>query len=306
MQNAPIAFFAYNRPAHTLQALTSLADNPEAAHSDLFVFCDAPKNPEHRQAVQEVRSIVASRKWCGSVEIIEHERNLGCAGSIASGVTRICETFRRAIVMEDDLILSSHFLEYMNTALGLYENLDQVMQISGHMFPIDFRTATDSIFLPFITSWGWATWQRAWKHFDPNASGYELLKQDMTIRHRFNIHGSYPYYDILDAQMQGAVDSWAIRWYLSVFLKNGLTLYPTRTLVENTGFDGSGTHCPNVSITGILKPSTRIKNFPDEATVDQRNLDKVIAYFQAGPKKQNPIASLLEKIYSRVKGIRRR
>lgn len=117
------------------------------------------------------------------------------------------------------------------------------MQISSHMFPVELKAETDAIFLPFTTSWSWATWQRAWKHFDPEMSGYEILRKDRRLRHQFDLNGAYSYFTMLEAQRNGQIDSWAIRWYLSVFTQKGLTLYPVQSLVGNTGFDGSGTHC---------------------------------------------------------------
>lgn len=286
MNNAPIAFFTYNRPEHTHNSLMSLAENPEAKESELFVFCDAPKEKEHEKGVEEVRQIVRSRQWCGSVHVVERMENLGCAKSIIDGVTRICETFGKIIVIEDDLVLSPHFLGYMNKALDLYEQDQRVVQISGHMFPIRFDNDTDAIFLPFISSWGWATWQRAWKLFDPDMSGYEKIKKNNKLRHKFDINGSYNYSDMMEAQKDGKIDSWAIRWYMSTFLNDGLTLYPVKTLVENKGFDGSGVHCPASLHPSGVSPEAPLHNFPRSIGVEQKDLDKVAAYFhelQKGP-----------------------
>ena len=302
MERAPIVFFAYNRPDHTLNSLMSLAENPEARESDLFIFCDAPKKTEHEKGVDEVRRIVKSRQWCDSVHIIEQVRNLGCAQSIIDGVTHVCDAFGRIIVLEDDLVLSPHFLGYMNAALELYEPNPQVMQVSGHMFPIEFDNETDAIFLPFITSWGWATWQRAWKLFDPNMSGYEQIRKNKKLRYKFNIYGSYNYSDMMEAQMRGEIDSWAIRWYASTFFKTGLTLYPVRTLVENKGFDGSGVHCPVSSNSHGVSPVTPMHNFPRSVRVEQKNLDKVISHFHALHKRPT-VFSFLGKIRSLMRSL---
>jgi len=102
---------------------------------------------------------------------------------------------------------------------------------------------SDAVFLPFTTSWGWATWQRAWKNFDPEMSAFAEIASNGTLRRRFDLDGSYPYFSMLKKQKAGLIDSWAIRWYLSVFMRSGLALYPRQSLVQNEGFDGSGTHC---------------------------------------------------------------
>ena len=174
--------------------------------------------------------------------VVERSRNLGLANSIIEGVTRLCTERGRVIVVEDDLTVSRHFLEYMNQALDRYADDERVMQVSGYMFPVSLGTETDALFLPLTTSWGWACWQRSWKKFDPGGSGREALSRDPSMRRRFNLDGAYDYAGMLDAQAAGKIDSWAIRWYLSVFLRGGLVLYPARTLVRNLGFDDSGTH----------------------------------------------------------------
>ena len=247
MPKAPIAFFAYNRPGHTRKSLESLAANEGAAESELFIFCDGPKKPEDEEAVREVRMLVKSRKWCGKVNIVERNENLGLADSIIGGVTDIVNRYGNVIVLEDDLVIAPCFLKFMNEALEYYINEKKVMQISGNMFDVVVESKADAIFLPFTTSWGWATWERSWKHFDPIMSKYNKLKKDKALRYKFDIEGAYDYFNMLESQIKGNIDSWAIRWYLSVFMMGGLTLYPVRSLVRNIGFDGSGIHCTTSS-----------------------------------------------------------
>ena len=284
MMKAPIAFFAYNRPEHTLRSLTSLAENHEAQESELFIFCDAAKKPEHQEGVDTVRRVAGSRQWCGSVHILEQDTNKGCAQSIINGVTKLCNEYGSVIIVEDDLVLSQNFLSFMNTGLHLYERDEKVMQISGFMFPVELPAETDAIFLPFTTSWGWATWDRAWRFFDPSMSGYDSLRIDRRLRTRFNLNGAVNYFNMLEAQQEGRIDSWAIRWYLSTFKNNGFTLYPKKTLVENIGFDGSGTHYRQASNRHRLKLSDfLVKTYPARVMTDQTCFTLIQDYFK--PKK---------------------
>jgi hypothetical protein len=170
--------------------LESLARNERAAESELFIFCDAPKRQEDQESVKQVREVVRSKKWCGTVNIIERETNLGLANSIIRGVTDLCDEYGSVIVIEDDLILSPFFLDYMNKALNLYKDAHHVMQISGYMFPVKLELETDAIFLPFPTSWGWATWQNSWKYLDLSMSGYEKLKGESLLRYKFDLDGN--------------------------------------------------------------------------------------------------------------------
>jgi hypothetical protein len=239
---APIALFVYNRPDLTRQTVEALLANTLANQTPLHVFSDAPRDEAASPAVAEVRTYIRSIAGFKIVTIIERETNFGLARSIIDGVTRLCEECGCVIVMEDDLITSPHFLSYMNDALTRYEKEDRVMQISGHIFPVpEFSQREEALFLPFMTSWGWGTWVRAWKHFDPSAQGWETIKMDSVLRNRFNLDGHYDYSTMLEQQMSGKVDSWAIRWHLSTFLRNGVALFPPQSLVRNIGLD-SGTH----------------------------------------------------------------
>lgn len=239
---APIVLFVYNRPEHTKLTVEALQKNTLAEHSDLIIYSDAPKKPEAEVTVLAVREYIRAIKGFKTVTVIEQKTNFGLAKSIIDGVTAVVNEFGKIIVLEDDLIVTPYFLDFMNSALNVYEKEDMVIQVSGYMFPVKMELENDALFLPLTTSWGWATWRRAWKLFDPSAKGYALVKEDLVLRKRFNLDGEYDYFSMLEDQLAGQIDSWAIRWYLSTFLLGALTLYPRQSLVINNGFDGSGTH----------------------------------------------------------------
>jgi hypothetical protein len=264
----PVGLFVYNRPLHTRQTVEALLKNSGAADSDLHVFSDGPKNDPARSGVEEVRKYIRQISGFRSVTIVEHETNRGLARSIIDGVSTLCDKFGSAIVIEDDLVLAPAFLNFMNTALERYRNDSHVMQVSGYMFPVEIGAQTDSFFLPFTTSWGWASWARAWRDFDPEMSAFGALSADRHLRNQFNLGGAYDYFGMLQKQSRGELDSWAIRWYLSVFMKKGLTLYPAHTLVRNIGFDGSGTHCSNEEFgQNPTMPDFEVSTYPESVTV---------------------------------------
>jgi hypothetical protein len=243
MSLAPIALFTFKRPKHTLRTLEALACNPEFTNSPLHVFCDGARRPDEESAVLETRQLV--RAWPHPHKTIhESPGNRGLAASIIEGVSRLCDSHGRVIVVEDDLVVSPVFLDFLNRALDHYVDEPRVMQLSGHMFAVDFPPGTpEAVFLPFTTSWGWATWQRAWSQFDPDMRAFYPLRADRAMRRRFDLDNAYPYFEMLQKQRAGEIDSWAIRWYLSVFTAGGIVLYPRDSLVSNDGFDGSGTNC---------------------------------------------------------------
>jgi hypothetical protein len=237
---APIVFFAFRRPLETLQSLYTLSRCPEAGRSKLYVFCDGPRSPRDEAAVRRTRDVIRSQPWCGSVELIESEQNRGLARSVIDGVTRVCEEHGRVIVVEDDLLIARGFLKYMNEALDRYAECERVMTVTGHTFDIG-DPQPRAVFLPDATSWSWATWSRAWRHFEEHPTGLERL-EDPAVRRRFNIDDSYDYAGMLRAQLAGQIDSWAIRWWWSVFNRDGLGLFPCNSLVKNIGSGPLATH----------------------------------------------------------------
>jgi Glycosyl transferase family 2 len=242
MKYSPIALFVYKRPDHTRRTIEALMRCPEFNESVLHVFCDGAKSPGDQSVVDQTRAVVRALVGDRAI-IIESPENRGLANSIIAGVTQLVNEFGRVIVLEDDLVVSAGFLGFMSQALDRYQDDDRVMQISGYMFPVpEFADRSEAIFLPFTVSWGWATWKRAWQLFDPEATGWEVLKSNRKLRSRFNLNGSYDYFLMLKRQFNGKCDSWAIRWYWSVFKVSGLVLFPPITYIQNYGFDGSGTH----------------------------------------------------------------
>jgi hypothetical protein len=129
------------------------------------------------------------------------------------------------------------------------------------MYPIEGDGLGETLFLPMTSCWGWATWKRAWAQFDSSLAGLEKVERDTSLRRRLNLNGAYDYLAMARRQKRGEIDSWGICWHLSVFLKNGLTLYPRQSLVENAGIDGSGTH-----YTAALRGAQTLLHPPLEAS----------------------------------------
>jgi hypothetical protein len=238
---APIVLFVYARLDHTQKTLEALKRNFLAEQSDLVIFSDGPKRADVAPAVESVRRYLRSVDGFKSVQIFERQTNLGLAASVTVGVTRLCEARGRVIVMEDDLITSPYFLTFMNDGLDKYADTPQVAAISGFHPPFKARLP-DTFFQCDADCWGWATWQRAWEKFNPDGAALLAeLKRRQMLR-LFDQDGTYPYVRMLEDQVAGRIDSWAIRWRASVILQGMLSLYPRQTLTRNIGLDGSGTH----------------------------------------------------------------
>ncbi len=244
---APVVVFAYARRDHLQRTIESLHANPEAASTELYVYCDGPRLAEHRDRVQAVREYVASIDGFASLKPVYRDRNLGLAESIITGVTELLERHDRVIVVEDDLLLSPHFLRYMNDGLTAYAGCNEVASIHGYSLPVA-APLPPTYFLRGADCWGWGTWRRAWKLFRADGAGLLQELRDRHLAKQFDLDGSYPYTRMLEDQIAGRNDSWAIRWHASCFLADKLTLYPGRSLVHNIGHDGSGTHCGDTAM----------------------------------------------------------
>ncbi len=243
---APICLFVYNRPWHTAQTIESLRNNILASESDLYIFSDGSRNDNASDAVNEVRSYIETIKGFKSVNIILRETNLGLAQNIISGVSDIVNIHGKIIVLEDDIITHPKFLKFMNDALDLYKNDENVASVHGYVYPIEGLPET--FFIKGADCWGWATWARAWSVFEPN--GARLLNEikQKKAEKEINYNNSMNYVRMLKNQIAGNNDSWAVRWHISAFLKNMLTLYPGKSFVKNIGFDSSGQHCATSDI----------------------------------------------------------
>ena len=242
MMPAPIVLFVYNRPAHTSRTVEALLKNELAGVSDLIIYSDAPTRPEAADAVREVREYIRSIAGFRSVSIVERETNFGLARSIIDGVTAIVNKYGRIIVLEDDMVTSPYYLAYMNEALEKYADDDSVVSIHGYVYPVA-QPLPEAFFLPGADCCGWATWSRGWACF--NGKGQFLLDElnRRNLIRAFDFNGAYPFSKMLEGQIKGTNDSWAVRWYASTFLAGKLPLYPGRSLVHNIGNDNSGTHC---------------------------------------------------------------
>jgi hypothetical protein len=268
MQNlAPIALFVYNRPQHTERTLQFLQQNELAAQSHLYIFSDGAKTDQDKEKVAEVRKIIKKAEGFKSVKVIESKVNAGLANSVIAGVTQLIVEYDQVIVFEDDLVTSPHTLAYFNNALNHYREEERVMHIGAYMYPLKSDQLSQSFFYRAATSWGWATWGRAWKNFEPDINN--LIKQfDKKKRAAFSIDNKMNFWKQMLEFKKGKNNSWAIRWYASIFLKGGITLNPSQSLVNNIGHDGTGVHSGINDIYNVIinpKPKTPSHTKPSKA-----------------------------------------
>jgi len=271
MNLAPIILFTYNRPEHTKKALDSLKKNELAGQSKLIVFIDGPKNEEDSLSINKIHSFLKKIDWIKEVEIHRSKENLGLKKSILNGVTTVINTYGKAIILEDDIEISPGFLEYMNSALSLYENNKTVMHISGYVPETYFNNLLPNTFFhSFMSCWGWATWKDRWDLIELDID--KIIGQINDNKKYFNINNTFNLYEQIKLNKHGTINTWAIFWYASIFINKGLCLYPKKSVVRNIGLDGTGVHYNKIKKND---PAT-IENLLEKVVLEKQQIKKSI------------------------------
>lgn len=310
-RKVPLAFFVYNRPKHTERALSALANCHRSDDYEFFFFSDAASLPRHEQNVDKVRQVLAKYKQKFSACVIERESNYGLANSIVDGVSTLCESHGRVVVLEDDLIVAPDFLHYMVSALDHYQDHPEVMQVGAYTIAPPVDRVTDVFLLPVASSWGWGTWARAWKQFSWTPQGWPATRSDAQWLSRFQLNGAYNYVSMLEDRLAGRNNSWAILWWYAVSRCGGEVVYPLKTLVSNEGFDGSGVHCgtgtaPGMKSSCFITPSLPpVLSFPSELRHEPVDLDLLESVLRSQIGRPARVRSkarfLLDQIYRGVR-----
>jgi hypothetical protein len=295
---APIVIFTYKR-LNTLQStIDALRKNYYAKDSDLIIFSDAAKDEKDSNSIIEVRKYLKTIQGFNSIEIYEAYENKGLANSVIDGISKVFENNESIIVLEDDLITTPNFLAFMNQAIKEFKNEKKVFSICGYSF--DFAVegySIDSFFLNRSWPWGWASWKDRWEEIDWSMHDYDSFKVDKKSRKQFSALGS-DVNAMLDKQMNGQIDSWAIRWTYHQFKTNKISLFPVKSLVYNAGFDQYATHTTGSQKRYIPKLDDGKKtnfHFPVELYINSQFQKKFNKKMGIIARIKSKIESLLQK-----------
>lgn len=246
MQNknkqAPICLFTFNRLEETIKTVEALQNNFLALKYDLKIFSDGPRNAEEEVKVKKVRNYLQSVNGFKTIEIFESENNKGLAASIIHGVTAILETNESVIVLEDDLITSPNYLDFMEQALAFYREDKNILTVTGYTMNLPSLPETKDVYFGYrSSSWGWGTWKERWDGIDWKISDYDDFIKDKTKKKKFK-KGGADLVRMLKNQMEGTIDSWAIRLCYNQFKNNQKTVFPTVSKIASIGFGSGATH----------------------------------------------------------------
>ncbi len=294
---APILVFVYNRPQHTSRLIESLVNCELSEKSELFIFIDAPKKDYSAELLEknkEVKELVRKINHFKKVTIFENKLNKGVDKSILDGVTQIINHHNKVIVLEDDLLVAKSFLKYFNWALDVYERNENIYSVNGFMFPINYPHKNVQL-LPLSSAWGWGTWKNRWEKFHFDEANRNLINNSPTLKTKFNLPG-VDYASMLISNKE----CWDINWYFHVFKNNGLNVFPSQSLIKNTGFDGSGVHCPDEELIQTFNHNTEVHL--TKRTETDISFQKVYYdYFERIDKmKQKSKGTLIKKIRNKI------
>lgn len=311
---APIILFVYNRLDHTTKTIEALQKNAFAKDSELFVFCDGPKvscTSEQKERVLEVQRYARTIKGFKNVSVQSRDTNIGLANSVIKGVTEIINKYGKVIVLEDDIVTQPLFLRFMNDALEYYEDDERIFSIGAMSDEIDIPSSyTDGVYVfPRVCSWGWATWNDRWNTNNWDINSYSIFTNPSQREIRNLCRGGRDLWPMLQAQAEGKIDSWAVRWQYNLAFQNKLCLYPVDSFVSNIGLDGTGVHCGN-SDTGIA-PSRKLydKNDYDICLVKNIRENKTISrnrrqFYERFQSRQSFVIKIKVFVYNILKKLR--
>lgn len=311
MEYAPIIIFGYDRPYHLERMLKSLYMNEEVQSSEAFIFIDGIKSSTDKENHQKVIDLISVKLPFLNTNVILRNENLGCKKNVIFGITEVLSKNDRAIILEDDLILGRNFLNFMNNSLARYKEIKNVWHVNGYSYPQIIKNKKKASVSVLAQPWGWGTWDDRWnifyegKYYENNI----ISTLDKEKRKKYNFYNLATYWeDALKLDQVQKNSIWDAYWYQTIFLNDGLTIFPQLSHVQNSGFDGSGLHCGINNQFDTKLNSNKTTKYPlilKESKLFKFNTYlffkkyKILDYFQYHKKKLSSIENFLNWIINK-------
>lgn len=310
MNLAPIILFTYNRLWHTKEVLESLVQNKLAKDSELYIFCDGIKDNATKQDIAKsqklqrfLKDFKAQSNDFKNISLTIKDKNIGLADSIINGIDEVIKIHKKAIILEDDIVVSKVFLDYMNESLNIYEKQRKVWSINAWSYPIDSNDLDDCYFWRIPHCWGWGTWEDRWNLYTRDIKWVENNFNKVDIK-AINLEGYANYFNDFLLNKNGKIKTWAIFNYLACYKFNALNLAPNISYIKQIGFDGSGVHCGNDDIYNAKAINEKFPiSFPLEIEENKIALSRIQGFHKNLKK---PLISRIKnkilKLYNRGGG----
>lgn len=239
----PIAFIIFNRPDATRQVFEAIRI---ARPQQLYVIADAPRSnhPDDIAKCAATRAIIEEVDWDCQVFKNYADLNMGCGLRVSSGLDWVFQQVESAIILEDDCLPDQSFFPYCTQLLAHYQDDERIMHISGNNFQFGQRRGEASYFYShYAHMWGWATWRRAWQHYDYGITNWPDLRSTSWLKHLLDTPSAVAnWQQIFDQMYSAKIDTWDYQWTFACWQNNGLCIHPQVDLVSNIGFTSEGTH----------------------------------------------------------------
>lgn len=269
--STPVALFIFNRPDLTQIAFDAIA---QVRPRQLLVIADGPRSSEEAQRCQQARAICARADWPCELLTNFSETNLGCKERVASGLDWVFSQTDEAIIIEDDCLPDPSFFRFSEQLLERYRDDERVMHINGCNFLSGNVSIEDSYYFSRYTfgGYGWASWRRAWRHFDKDMKSWPEFKRSGRLALFESVAEQDYWRGILDRTHAGEIDTWDFQWFYAVWSQGGLSIVPCVNLVSNLGFRPDATHTntsyerqslanvPRKSIDGLRHPRLVVRH----------------------------------------------
>lgn len=244
--STPVAFVVFNRPDTTHAVFQRIR---EAKPATLLVVADGPRagRPGEADMCRQTREIATGVDWDCEVLCNFATENLGCKRRVSSGLDWVFQTVEEAIVLEDDCVPSSSFFRFCDELLARYRHDSRVMQICGSNLLRGIEVGPvvqDSYYFSrYGPIWGWASWRRAWKHYDVTLASWPRSRDSGAYKEFCHGRGEEKFrYQLYEKLHRGEIDTWDYQWGFEKLNRGGLSVVPRLNLISNIGFGVNATH----------------------------------------------------------------
>ncbi len=283
---APIVLLTYRRLDVLKQVVDTLKDNPLAHQSPLIVYSDGPSGSREAAEVNQVRDFLGGLTGFASIEIHLSDENLGLARSVKKAVNETFQRYDRLILLEDDIICSSDFLQYMNDSLEMYATNPHIFSVTGYRYPFDLPAghAYDVFLMPRSCPWGWATWKDRWEKIDWDSDYYDLLEANEYLKKQFVTRNGYDWLQVARMRRKGIMDVWSDYWNFTHFRFGAYSVVPVKMKSNHIGYDHYAVNERfGTRIQEHIRPSSGEYKLVKNITPDRRIMDTVSWYFRGTP-----------------------
>lgn len=238
----PVVLIIFNRPEQTARVFAAIR---RACPDRLFVIADGPRaeRPDDVALVAAARAVVEQVDWPCDVHRDYAATNRGLADRVASGISQVFEQVETAIILEDDCLPHPSFFPFCEELLARYRDDERIMMVGGVNIVPWARDAASYSFSHYMLVWGWATWRRAWRHYDHEMRLWPAARDGGWLADVLGSEAEARFWTPhLEDVYAGRANYWGRRWLLACWLQRGLVIRPRLNLVANIGHGAAATH----------------------------------------------------------------